>query len=120
MVGRLDKEVRMGAKKAADGFRGSVNCLHKLSWQLSSLSALVKNSGAIFPATERSLSTRSSGSCPCQPRNTNSTRSAGARPPCSARQFMPHNQQFIGVLNPKGLNAHEGRGDYDRVVPVRS
>src|SRR5581483_6902353 len=32
---------------------------------------------------------------------------------------MPHNQQFIGVLNPQGLNAHEGRGDYDRVVPVR-
>ena len=32
---------------------------------------------------------------------------------------MPHNQQFIGVLNPKGLDAHEGRGDYDRVVPVR-
>jgi len=34
-------------------------------------------------------------------------------------QFMPHNQQFIGVLNSKGLNAHEGRGDYDRVVSVR-
>src|SRR5581483_7214856 len=32
---------------------------------------------------------------------------------------MPHNQQFIGVLNSKGLNAHEGRGDYDRVIPVR-
>jgi hypothetical protein len=32
---------------------------------------------------------------------------------------MPDNKQFIGVLNPKGLNAHEGRGDYDRVVPVR-
>jgi hypothetical protein len=31
---------------------------------------------------------------------------------------MPHNQQFIGVLNPQGLNAHEGRGDYDRVVPI--
>jgi hypothetical protein len=32
---------------------------------------------------------------------------------------MPHNQQFVGVLSPKGLNTHEGRGDYDRVVPVR-
>jgi hypothetical protein len=32
---------------------------------------------------------------------------------------MPHNQQFIGVLNPQGLNTHERRGDYDRVVPVR-
>src|SRR5579862_691188 len=32
---------------------------------------------------------------------------------------MPDNQQFIGVLNPKGLDAHEGRGDYDRVIPVR-
>src|SRR5579872_50704 len=32
---------------------------------------------------------------------------------------MPHNQQFIGVLNSKGLNAHEGRSDHDRMVPVR-
>jgi hypothetical protein len=32
---------------------------------------------------------------------------------------MPDNKQFIGVLNPKGLDAHEGGGDYNRVVPVR-
>jgi hypothetical protein len=34
-------------------------------------------------------------------------------------QFMPHDQEFVRVLNADGLNAHEGRGNYDRVVSIR-
>ena len=108
----------MGAKKAADGFRGSVNCLHKRSRQLSSLSRPGEELGRDLSRDRTILLHQIERELPLPTAKHQLRPDPGARPFLFRPQFMSRNQQLVRVFDPERLDAHERRGEYNRVVPV--